>query len=341
VLIVGTGSIGHRHVRCFLATGRAQIGICETNATLRESIAAQYSLADRFATLDDALARDWDAAVIATPANTHVAIAARLAAQGLHLLIEKPLSTSLEGVPELDALVRKQGIVAAVAYVYRAHPALAQLRSRLAGGEFGEPVQLVVYAGHDFAAVRPAYQNIYYADRRTGGGAIQDALTHMINAAEWLVGPIDRLAADAAHQALPGVTVEDTVHVVARHGSVMASYSMNQYQPFDETLITVVCRKGMVRFEPNQNRWRWMLSADKRWHEESSPPLERDAWFTLQAHGFLDAIERKAPPPCTLADGIQTLRVQLAVLGSADSGLAVRVLPQREEPAAPGEEQSE
>ncbi len=41
-----------------------------------------------------------------------------------------------------------------------------------------------------------------------GGGAIQDAITHTMNAAEWLVGPIDSLVADARHCVLEGVDVE-------------------------------------------------------------------------------------------------------------------------------------
>ena len=36
ILIVGTGSIGERHTRCFLATGRAQVSICEPNDDLRK-----------------------------------------------------------------------------------------------------------------------------------------------------------------------------------------------------------------------------------------------------------------------------------------------------------------
>lgn len=42
-----------------------------------------------------------------------------------------------------------------------------------------------------------------------------NALTHILNVGEWLVGPIDRLVADAGHRALPDVVVEDTAHLLA------------------------------------------------------------------------------------------------------------------------------
>src|SRR5690606_32808909 len=129
-------------------------------------------------------------------------------------------------------------VVAGVAYVYRAHPALEEMRQAIASGRFGRPVELVAVLGQHFPFYRPAYRTIYYRDRATGGGAIQDALTHVLNAGEWLVGPITRLACDAEHLVLDGVDVEDTVHLLARHGRVMASYSLNQHQAPNESTIT-------------------------------------------------------------------------------------------------------
>ena len=43
--------------------------------------------------------------------------------------------------------------------------------------------------------------------------------------------------------------VEDTVHVLARHGDVLASYSLNQHQAPNEVTLTVVCERGTVRWE--------------------------------------------------------------------------------------------
>jgi len=319
VLIIGTGSIGERHLRCFGATLRANLAICETNDQLRRRIAEQYHVQQAFSRLEDALQQHWDVAVIATPAPTHVPIATTLARQGIDLLIEKPLSTTLEGVETLLSEVNARDLVAAVAYVYRTHPALAAMKRAIASGRFGAPLQVVAACGQHFPFYRPAYREIYYTDRAQGGGAVQDALTHVINAAEWLVGPVDRLVADAAHQHLQGVTVEDTVHVLARHGSVLGSYTLNQYQAPDEITITVVCENGTARFEVHRCRWRWMTEPDKQqWHDEQCPQMQRDEWFTRQANAFLDAVEHRTPPPCTLAEGIQTLKVNLAALRSAD-----------------------
>jgi predicted dehydrogenase len=320
VLVLGVGSIGERHLRCFQATDRAALSLVEINETLRQTVAERYGIRQAFADLEPALSERPDLAVIATPAHLHVALATRLVEAGLHVLIEKPLSTSLEGVERLQRLVHEWQRIAAVAYVYRCHPVLTAMRQALLTGRYGRPVELVAVCGQHFPTHRPAYRGIYYTNRATGGGAIQDALTHVVNAGEWLLGPITRLVTDAAHQVLEGVEVEDTVHLLARHGNVLASYSLNQHQAPNEMSLTVICERGTVRCEFHEHRWRSLTQPGTPWQDETFPPLERDTLFVTQAHAFLDAVEGKIAPPCTLAEGSQSLRVNLAALASVAQG---------------------
>jgi predicted dehydrogenase len=319
ILVIGVGSIGERHLRCFQATGRARVSFVEINDALRETIAQRYD-APGFASLEAALATRPDAAVVATPAHLHLDLAMQLAAEGLHVLVEKPLDVRADGAQQLAEIASERGVLVAVAYVYRCFPALMAMRQALLSGRFGAPLELVAVSGQNFPRYRPAYRETYYTRHATGGGAIQDALTHLLNAGEWLVGPIDRLVADAAHCMLAGVEVEDTVHVLARHGQVLASYSLNQHQAPNELTLTVICKRGVVRWESHLNRWRWTIGPDEPWKEESHEPLPRDAAFIAQAHAFLDAVAGTSPPPCSLAEGLQTLRVNLAALASAASG---------------------
>jgi predicted dehydrogenase len=321
VLVVGAGSIGHRHLRCFQSTGRVETSFCEVNAALRAKVAEECQIARPYASLDEALGeRRFDAAVIATPAPMHIPMALQFAEAGVHLLIEKPLSTRLDGIEQLQRVVQERGLKTSVAYVLRAHPILSAMRDAIASGRFGRPVEIIGVSGQHFPSFRPAYRDIYYRDRTMGGGAIQDAMTHVLNAGEWLVGPIDRLTADAAHQVLDGVSVEDTVHLIARHGSVLGSFSLNQYQAPNEWTMTVVCEGGAARFESHKNRWRWMLKHGEPWHDEQFEPLARDVMFVNQANRFLDVLEGRATPACSLEEGIQTLRVNLAALASVERG---------------------
>lgn len=320
ILVVGVGSIGERHLRCFRATGRCEVAFCESLDERRADVAGRCG-AEGFASLDEALdSRPFDAAVVASPANTHIPVATALAERGLHLLIEKPLSVSLDGIAGLEAAVQRKRLNIAIGYTLRSMPPLRDMRAAIRSGRFGGPLQVVVVGGQHFPLYRPAYREIYYADRARGGGAIQDCVTHHLNAAEWLVGPIDRLVADAAHLALEGVEVEDSVNILTRHGNVLGSFSVNQHQPPNETTITVVCERGAARWETAANRWLSCSEPGAEWTVEQAYEAERDDYYINQADSFLDQIEGGGEPVCSLAEGIQTLKVNLAALRSAEGG---------------------
>src|SRR5438093_13659949 len=127
VLIIGVGSIGERHLRCFLATERVEASIFEINAERRQTMTEQYKVR-AFATLDEALVEPPQIAIVAVPAHRHVELAIPIAERGIHLLIEKPLSTTLDGIDRLKQTVQQRGLVAGVAYVYRCHPLLTAMR---------------------------------------------------------------------------------------------------------------------------------------------------------------------------------------------------------------------
>jgi predicted dehydrogenase len=319
VLVVGVGSIGERHVRCFQGTGRATLSICELNTELGRTVAERYQVASSFVNYEKALESKPEIAVICTPAPWHIRMAQQAIDRGISVFIEKPLSTSFDGVDAMIHSANQQDVTAGVAYVYRSHSALQAMRQAIIEGRFGRPLTIVAQAGQHFPLYRPAYRDIYYNRRETGGGAVQDALTHVINAGEWLVGPIQKLVADIDHQSLEGVDVEDTAHVLTRHGSIMGCFNLNQHQAPNEMMITVICTKGAARFEFQENRWRWMIEPGSSWHDESMPPLERDSLFIGQANAFLDAVENRTRPQCTLEEAHQTLKVNLAILQSAES----------------------
>ena len=255
ILIIGGGSIGERHLRCFLRTGRADVALCDVNEKLRATVAQRYNVAETYASMTDALAAKFDAAVICTPANLHIPMAIDIARRNIAILIEKPLSISLDRIDELQAEIESRRIPTSVAYVLRHHPALQAVKQSVSSGAFGRPVQIVFTGGQHFPFYRPAYRDTYYTRHATGGGAIQDALTHIVNAAEWIVGPVTRLVADADHCILDGVDVEDTAHLITRHGNVMGSFSLNQHQAPNETTLTVICARGTVRYEAHTSRW--------------------------------------------------------------------------------------
>jgi len=316
ILVIGVGSIGERHLRCFQSTGRCSLVLCEPMTERREKVSAKYGVR-AYATVEEALdVRRYNTAIIAAPAPSHVPIATQLTQHDMHLLIEKPLSVSLDGIENLRQLVSKQQTQVAIGYSMRSYPALAEMKKAIDSGRLGKPVEIVVTAGQHFPFYRPAYREIYYTDQSQGGGAIQDCATHFLNTGEWLAGPITSLVTDAEHCVLKDVDVEDTVHLITRHGTVMGSYSINQHQHPNECRITVICDSGAARFELSGHRWLTASEPGGEWRLEGEFEVDRDSAYIRQANRFLDQIDGKNGPTCSLDEGIQTLKVNLAALHS-------------------------
>ena len=326
ILIVGCGSIGERHLRCFQKTGRANVIACDADRALLQRIGDTFRV-DTSTDYVQALGGATDAVVICAPAHLHVPMALQALRLGKDVLIEKPLSQSLLQVDELLQAHAQSGRQAAVAYTLHVFPFLVQARDFLRGGTLGPVRHVVLTSGQPFDRLRPAhaahYSQTYYRDRATGGGAIQDALTHMANWVESVIGPTDSVLCDCAHQVLPEVTVEDTVNVSARHGDILVNYALNQFQAPNESTLQFNTSLGSVKIEFHRQRWGVFRQNDADWTWHEAPVADRDTHYLNQANLFLDQIEGKPSSLCTLAAAVQTLRFNLAALASAETGARV------------------
>ena len=323
LLIIGCGSIGERHLRCFKQTGRTSVSACDTNVHLLTKVAETYQVGQLTDWEAAAQSGDYDSAVIATPAHLHVPIAIELLKRKLHVLIEKPLSHSLRDIETLIACRDRAQRQVAVAYVYHVFPFLTAPSRFIKGGTFGPILHATVTSGQPFHRLRPGYAQTYYRDRAKGGGAIQDGLTHLANWIESIIGPTDNVFCDCAHLALPDVDVEDTVNILARHGNVLVAYAVNQFQAPNETTIQFNAANGSLKIELHNQRWGIFHSGDTDWTWHSTTNQPRDSYFIAQANGFIDQIEGHAGPICSLEAAAKTLRFNLAAIESAKQGIRV------------------
>jgi len=297
---------------------------CDSNPELARTMVETYAVESRPDWRAAVASGEFSAAVICTPADSHIPLAITCLKHDLHVLIEKPLSQSLAGVPELQEIHARSGKQAAVAYVYNVFALLSQVRDFIRGGGIGPVRHVVCTSGQCFPKLRPAhavhYTQTYYRDHKTGGGAIQDALTHIVNWVESVIGPADCVLCDSSHQVLAGVTVEDTVNLSARHGDILANYTLNQFQAPNEAVFQFHAAAGSVKVELHQNRWGVFREDEQDWTWHQLAPEERDANFIRQAGFFLDQIEGRQARLCSISAAVQTLRFNLAALASAESG---------------------
>ena len=292
VLVIGCGSIGERHVRCFQQIGRAEPTACDVDPALLGKMGDTYkvpTLPDWEKAVDGG---KFDVVVICTPAQFHIPMSIRALRAGSHVLCEKPLSISLQGVDELIRARDKSGRQIAIAYTQHMVPCLIQAREFLRSGELGPILQATSVAGQPFNIFRPAYAQVYYRSHSSGGGAIQDALTHTANWMESVVGPADSLVCDCAHLSLAGVEVEDTVHIAARHGPTLVSYALNQFQMPNESTVQLNTASGSVKIELHAQRWGVLRKSGEDWSWREAAVPHRDSYYNAQADSFFDQLDR-------------------------------------------------
>ena len=212
VAIVGCGLIGQKRARA-LAGCRLQI-CCDT---LRQRAA---ELAGRFPGAE--VETDWHAAIkrpavgIVIVATTHdqlATIAAGAAAEGKHVLIEKPgarraaeLNAVLEASERTEVRVR-------VGFNHRYHRAMQQARSVLQSGVLGEMMFVRGRYGH---GGRPGYDREWRADPQiSGGGELLDQGVHLIDLARWFLGDFSHVSGHVA-SCFWDMPVEDNAFMTLR-----------------------------------------------------------------------------------------------------------------------------
>lgn len=132
VVVVGAGSMGQNHLRLLSHSRLCNLaGVVEVNAKLRQAVARTYRV-PVFGTVQEAAAQvEFDAAVVATPTETHPSLARWLLEAGKHILVEKPFTAEpAEGYALLD-LAKAKGLTLLVGHVERFNPAVVLLQKKI------------------------------------------------------------------------------------------------------------------------------------------------------------------------------------------------------------------
>ena len=134
--VIGVGHLGKHHARILSSLpGVALAGVVDINRDRAALVASQYNT-QAFATVDEI--GKLDLAVIAVPTISHAAIALPLIESGVHTLVEKPVSQTLQEADSLIAAAKRKGVVLAVGHSERFNPAVAAARPHIKDPRFIE-----------------------------------------------------------------------------------------------------------------------------------------------------------------------------------------------------------
>ncbi len=328
-LIAGYGSIGRRHFRNLLALGERDIVLYRTGkSTLPDDELAGFPVETG---LQRALDHRPQAVIVANPTAFHLEIAVPAAQAGYHLFLEKPISHTLERVDELQAAQHMGGGQIFVGFQFRFHPGLQKIAGLLQAGAIGRPLSARAHWGEYLPNWHPweDYRQGYSARADLGGGVIF-TLCHPLDYLRWLLGEVEALWAFAGKLSDLQIEVEDTAEIGLRFANgVIGSVHLDYNQRPAAHHLEIVGTLGTVRWDNADGAVHLHQSQNSKqeWTTylppaSSSPDsiYDRNDMFLREMQHFLAVARGQVQPLCSLQDGIQALRLALAVYKSAEIG---------------------
>jgi predicted dehydrogenase len=238
--IIGYGYWGPNLVRNFSSCPLTQVAaVCDASPARREAAARAHPHAPQVASLDELLDLKPDAVAIATPVSSHFALASRCLQAGLHVMVEKPLTTTVKDAHALVDIADRAGKVLMVDHTYLFNGAVQKIREIVDRGELGD---------------------LYYVDSvRINLGLFQhdvnviwDLAPHDLSIVDHILGG-DARSISAWGCAHADPNIEDIAYVNVDYGDrLMANFHVNWLSPVKiRQMIFAGSRKSLIFNELN------------------------------------------------------------------------------------------
>jgi len=337
-LIAGLGSIGRRHFRNLIALGEKDIVLLRTRkATLPDDELAGFSVETD---LQQALQKHRPQAVIvANPTSLHLDVAIPAAEAGCHILLEKPVSHSLERLDLLQRTAAQSGSKILVGFQFRYHPTLNKARELIQSGALGKVLTVHAHWGEYLPQWHPweDYRQGYAARADLGGGVIV-TLTHPLDYLRYLLGDAEALWSFNGHISPLEVDVEDVAEIGLKFtNGAVGGVHVNYFQRPPVHRLEIVGTQGTLRWDNADGILQHHRLPDAFGSyadlppapvlEAFSPPegFERNQLFVAQTRHFVEMARGESEPLCSLNDGVQALRLALAAYESQETGRVVNL----------------
>lgn len=311
--VIGVGSIGQNHARVYREMDGVQlVGVADTSAGTAAKIGNRLNVphyTDVNKLLDE---QNPDLVSVSVPTSLHYSVGMDMIGRGLNIMMEKPITSTLEQAEELCEAAKKKGLILAVGQIERFNPAVMELRRRVREGMVGK-----VYQIHT-QRLSP------YPSRIQDAGVVIDLASHDIDLMRYLTGDdITRVYGETLQSI--NSDREDMFNGLMRFRSgTIGVLNVNWMTPTKIRRLTVTGARGM--FDCN------LISQELFFYENETGPSQWDALsvlrgvsegnvlgIKLQRHeplaaelnDFMAAVRDSRQPTVTGQDGLETLRLAL------------------------------
>lgn len=335
-LIAGLGSIGRRHLRNLIALGEKDIVLLRTRkATLPDDELTGYPVETD---IQEALNKHKpDAVIVANPTALHLDVAIPAAEAGCAILLEKPISNSLDRLDTLQQAAQKSGSKILVGFQFRHHPTLNKAGELIQANAIGKVLTVHAHWGEYLPQWHPweDYSQSYAARADLGGGVIR-TLTHPFDYLRYLVGDVESLWSFNGHVSPLELDVEDIAEIGLKFkNGAIGGVHLNYVQRPPRHTLEIVGTVGTLNWDNADGKLQLQRFAAPFASYSDNPPapvietfsppddFERNQLFVSQTRHFVETAQGEVEPICSLDDGIMALRLALLAIESQKTGRAV------------------
>ncbi|WP_372663492.1 Gfo/Idh/MocA family protein [Cohnella sp.] len=333
VAIIGAGAISTAHIEAYLRfPERCEIvAISDIYADKAQHRIDQFQLTDAIAFQDykDLLSLDIDLVSVCTPPYTHASIAVDFLKAGKHVMVEKPMASSLQECDEMNEAARNSGKILSVIAQNRFRTPMMKLKSVLDSGLMGPIVHAQVdsywWRGH-------CYYDLWWRGTwdKEGGGCTLNHAVHHIDALLWMMGRPSELQAFMGNTSHDNAEVEDISIAMLRFpqgalGQITSSvvhHGEEQQLIFQGKQARVSAPWKLKASSSQPNGFpvdNVLLEEEIRKLYESLPEVKHEG-HAGQIDNVLNAIETGAPVLIDGQSGRSTLELILGIYKSASTG---------------------
>lgn len=301
VALFGSGWIQDFHARGVLAHPKGElVAVANWRPESAEALAKRHGI-PRVTTEWESVVSDpeVDAIVIGTPNALHAPQAVAALRAGKHVLVEKPMSTTVAEADAMIAAAEEAGRVLMVAHCWRFRDEVVSMRDRIAAGDLGDVVKTRGYGMH--AGWGPSG---WFTDGSlSGGGALVDMGVHAIDTARFLLGdPMpDRVCAVIGTRYARGryEVDDDGILFITWSNGTNSIVECGWWQPHLEGLEADTEVFGTAGYDRI-----WSPEEPSEDYEHCTQPM-----YTTQMREFIDAIDEGRPARPSGHDGRVVMRI--------------------------------
>lgn len=320
--IIGAGQVATRHAAAYAAHPAATLAAVAEPARERGEHLATAFDARWFPSAEELVsAGAVDAVSVCVPHDAHRQVVEAAAGHGVHVLLEKPIATTLADADAILAAIERAGVTLMMGFVHRFRSEVLEARRLIDAGAIGAAATAL----DRFCSLGGAHPPEWvWERRRAGGGVLMYGGIHAIDRLRWLLDDDVASVAARTHNYGGYGDVEDGLVAMLGFARGTSGLLFENSPPYGRPggwATEIFGSEGAIRIQTGE--WLELTSGSASYRVST----DEEQHFEREIGEFVAAITEQRSPSVSGRDGRESLAVALAIYASAETGTRITVDP--------------